>query len=311
MSTVSRAIQFSMSLQDKKFSLSLQQVEDGSTILRKFNAEGRLIEKSTFHSIKDKALQLELLASKVGGQIATKSSLAQLIRSAKELSEKCEHGELEVQRTLIYEVANFNRVADAILPLEGTPHFKRYLTMLTRGKLPPFTHKRTEASDYLWEIELLSQLRKCSITAEPSEPDIVASFEGVKLGIACKKVYSQANLSKTLSNGVKQIKNSREAGFVAFDISPSENVLRFAHKTEARTYLDNIVRDFITQHEHLFKKYLTAGRSLFAFVSTSALIEIGANELANTMRSTSIWFIPGVSPESEALFKRFFDKVMS
>lgn len=299
-----------MALENKKVSISLQLPQNGIAVQDGFRAEGSLINKDTFLSIKNKADRLEMLASKVGLQVATASCLAQLIRSAKELSDKWILRELEVPRSLIYDVAHFNRVASALLSLEGTPHFKLYLTMLTRGGLSPFAQKRSQANDYLWEAELLTFLRRCSIEVEPGEPDLVAIFEGKKVGIACKKIYSEANLEKVFSKGVAQIEKTFDFGFVAFDLLPYPGVLKAQNKDEARDKLARITDDFIKRHERHFQKYLSTGRSLFAFVSTFALVEIGDEDLADSLRSSSIWMIPGLPSEKEAMFRRFFAAFM-
>jgi hypothetical protein len=273
-------------------------------------------ESYTILSVKDKAVELEDLAKKEGVQVSPTCDLALLIQGAKELSENWLLGRWEhLTKPKLYASAHFNRVAEALLPLAGTSDFKFYLKKLTSGKLDLFARDRSQAKDFLWEAELLCLLRGSSIDAQLKEPpDIVANFEGNQLGIACKKIHSEKNVEKVFSNGVSQIESEFDFGIVAFnidDLVPENFVISAKNQEEAGKMLNKLNLKFIGHHERHFRKYLSSGRVLSAFVSISALVETLDEEVQiNNQRQSTIWMIPGLAPEKNKIFNNLYSRIM-
>lgn len=75
------------------------------------------------------------------------------------------------------------------------------------------------------EIELWRLLRDRGVDAELIEPpNIAATFPAGRLVIACKHLYSEANIEKVLSGAVHQIERSDSPGIVSFcpDADPQD-----------------------------------------------------------------------------------------
>ena len=62
----------------------------------------------------------------------------------------------------------------------------------------------SRGKDALWELDLLSFLRRRSIETVLREPDIVANFGFGDYPIACKKVYSEKGVETQMRKGVQQ-----------------------------------------------------------------------------------------------------------
>jgi hypothetical protein len=294
-----------------KVSINWHQLPSG-IVIPDGHVSSRLIEESdSFLLIKDKARKLEEIASKADIPIVETCDLAKYIHSAKELSDKwlCDKWE-EIPHSLLHEAVTLNRVANALFSVESTPYFVHYLKKLVGGQLSPFSQNRSEPNDHLWEVELLSILSKLSILAKPGEPDLVATFEGKEIGVACKKIYSEENFEKVLSNGVGQIERAFDAGFVAIDLLPPVGEIRAKNSVESGELISQLNCNFIKRHERHFRKYLSSGRVLSAFVSTSAIVRLGNEQLLSSQRQSTLWSLPGLPPEKDILFRLLGKEIM-
>lgn len=235
-----------------------------------------------------------------------------LVQSAKTLSDAwLMGGARDVTNDVLYNAAHLTRVADAASVLRGDPQCRSYLKRLASGNLDLLNRQRSEAKDILWELELLYIMRLHGIEAQLSEPpDIIANFSGATLGLACKKLYSEKNLEKVLSSGVAQIEANFEYGIVALnldDLLPRKKIfVRDDHDDLGRA-INDLNLEFLGRHERHFRKYLTAGRVLSAFVSTGCLgyVRNGGPGLNNARQSTG-WTIPGLQEDKQKVFRSFY-----
>jgi hypothetical protein len=216
---------------------------------------------------------------------------------------------------LMFRVSSLDRVADATLPLSDVPTRRAYLRKLTDGTLDLQKRERSLAKDTLWELELWSTLRGRSIDATLDErPDIVVNFEDAKVGIACKKLYSENNVEKVLSEVVVQIESSYDFGILAVnldDLILPGQVLRARTQKEMGEFIFNLNLQFLETHKRHFKKYLASGRVISALVSTSVLAAVSTeNPAFHIATQKTIWSIPGLVPEKEKQLKRLYAQVM-
>jgi hypothetical protein len=216
---------------------------------------------------------------------------------------------------LAFRVAQLDRIADAILPLAEVSDCARYLTALTSGTLDLLGREQSLAKDTFWEIELWSALRRRSVNATLHEPpDIVVQFEDAKIGIACKKLYSEKHVQNVLSEGVKQIESTYDFGIIAVNLDeliPPDHFLRLSSPQEALRVINDINTAFLNRHERHFRKYLASGRLLTAMVSTSVLADLlRLRARLNNVRQVTIWAIPGLPWKKEQQLYRFYRQSM-
>ncbi len=270
----------------------------------------------TYLAIKDKACAIEELYSDNGLLLPSTSDLARLIADAKTLSDSWLMNRTNgMLMTLLFRAVHLDRIADAILPLRSVPDRAKYLSVLTSGSLDLHGRERSLSKNILWELKLWAVLRRRSFDARLIEPpDIVVEFEDAKIGVACKKLYSEKHVQNILSEAVAQIEVSFDFGIIAVnldDLIPANQILRTPNQQTMGEFVNDLNVKFLRRHERHFRKYLASARLLSALVSTAVLADVfTADTRFNNARQSTIWTIPGLPPEKEKQLSRFYGKLM-
>jgi hypothetical protein len=269
--------------------------------------------KTNVLHVKSRAVEIEDLYADAGLTMSPTCGLAQLIDNAKLVADRWLTNQTANCTMIdVFYSLHLNRLADAILPLRDVPGKERYLNALTSGDLDCFSHQGSYAKNIFWELELWTILRRgCPSASLQDPPDIVLSLAGGTLGVACKKIYSEKNVEKVLSEAVRQVEGDFSVGVVALSLDeliPPETVLRVRNKMEMDRFLHKHIDDFITRHERHLRKYLSAGRLVSALVSVNVIADVLEWKVRfNNARSSLAWTIPGLPTEKEALLKQFRD----
>ncbi|PLW68274.1 hypothetical protein [Pseudohalioglobus lutimaris] len=118
-----------------------------------------------------------------------------------------------------------------------------YLRKMQSGDLDLLCRKISDAKGFLWELELCAKLQDLGFTcALRDPPDILVEFEGSVIAIPCKKVYSNKNVERVLSNAVKQVETSFDYGIAAInldDLIPEKVILKQASHSDAAESLND------------------------------------------------------------------------
>jgi len=271
----------------------------------------------TYLHIKEKALAVEELYADSGVPLASTADLARLIADAKTLSDSWLMGQAENHpMTLLFRVGHFDRIADAVLPLRDVPDRTRFLKALASGSLDLLERKESNAKDVLWELELWAILKRRSFVATLEEPpDLIVEFDDARIGIACKKLYSEKHVQNVLSQAVAQIEASFDFGIIAVnidDLVPANHILRTPTQETMGQYISNLNARFLGAHERHFRKYLAAGRVISVLVSTSVLADVYRDRPRfNNARQATVWTIPGLPTEKDRQLRNFYDRLMT
>ena len=268
-----------------------------------------------YFQIKQKALQVEELYLANGITIPSRSDLAALISSTKELSDSWHLGQVEkTSINLLFMMAHFNRIADAILFLENEKDCSKYLKVFISGHLNFLNRKKSRAKNILWEIELWASLKRMGFNVSLDEPDINIIFGDSKISIACKKFYSEGHVQNVLSKAISQIEADSDIGIVAInldDLVPEEVILKAPNQAVAAQVVNKFNEDFLKRHERHFQKYLTSGRIISALVSTAVLADFHqASTRFNNVRQATIWTIPGLPEKKDKILRKFYNQLM-
>lgn len=278
--------------------------------------EGSNSKKTNFLHIKSRAKEIEDLYASAGLAMSPACGLAQLIENAKTLANRWLSNKTADSSMIdVFYALHLDRLADAILPLRDVPGREKYLNALTSGELDCFSRQGSYAKNIFWELELWAILRKrCPSASLQDPPDIVLPLAGGTLGIACKKIYSENNVEKVLSEAVGQVEADFNVGVVALSLDeliPPETILRVRNKTEMDRLLHKHTDEFVARHERHFRKYLSSGRLVSALVSVSVIVHVLEWKVQfNNARSSLAWTISGLAPEKDALLKQFRDLVV-
>jgi hypothetical protein len=270
-------------------------------------------KKTNFLLVKEKAKEIEALYASAGLTISPACSLAQMIRNVKTLADRWLSNQTKNSSMIdVFYAIHLNRIAEAILPLHDVPNRKKYLKALTSGDIDCFSRQNSYAKNIFWEIELWSTLRRdCPSIYLQDPPDITLQLSGGILGISCKKIYSENNVEKVLSEAVGQVEADFDVGVVALnldELTPPGTILRVRNKMEMDSFLQKHTDEFIARHERHFRKYLASGRIVSALISVNVIADVLDWEVQfNNARSAIAWTIPGLELKKEALLKQFRD----
>lgn len=223
-------------------------------------------------TVKHRGISLQNLYHQNGLAINPTSGLAQLIGDATNLSDSWFCNDMSGVTALhLFSAAQLDRIATAALPLGMSDKAKALLTDLLSGSLDLLSRANSKAKNTLWELELWQVFSKLGMSASLEEPDIVVSFEGARIGIACKKIYSERNVSKVLSQAVSQIEGAFSFGLVALnldDLTPPNTILKAASINQISETIAGLNFEFLKRHERYLRNYLEPGRAIAILVSS-------------------------------------------
>jgi len=210
----------------------------------------------------------------------------------------------------IFDALYVNRIYSALLNLEDFQGKNKYLKDLLRSTLDFMEVSQSHSKNILFELEVTGSLRKIFKDTYLDEPDIVVPFKDGNVGIACKKIISENNFEKQLSNGVKQIKdNNFIFGIIAINIDnllPEKTILNAGTFNQASDILHNENMKFIKKYSGKFLKYLTENRILSVLIVSSTIADI-KNEKPkfNNISQSTIWTIQELEKEHKDKINQF------
>ena len=269
----------------------------------------------TYLHIKEKAKAIEQLYRDNAIPLPAECALAQLINDAKTLSDAWMMNKKEIANCqLLFRVFSLDRIADAVLPLVTVPDRARYLTVFTSGSLDLLQRDLSITKNILWELELWARLCEKGLSATLQEPDLVVHFEDATVGIACKKLYSDNNVAKVLSEAVGQIEATHDFGILAVnldDLVPAGKILTATTQAAMGKRIEQINRAFLVKHKGHFLRYLTPGRVISALVSTTLLADLSSqNPSFNIASHMTVWTVPGLTRSKKQQLDRFYVQLM-
>jgi hypothetical protein len=265
---------------------------------------------TNFLLVKERAQAIEQMYKDAGLQLARNSGLARFIANAKLLSDRWLSNDMnEATYEHMFALMHMQRIAQALLPLRGHASEVRYLKRLMSGEIDFFVRIASEAKDVLWELELwvrLQQRHKNVTLVDP--PDIVVKLTAGELGVACKKIYSEKNVSKVLSEAARQVKGY-DVGVVAInvdDLIPPQRILAVRDEQQMVTMLHDINAAFLQRNERHFRRYLGTERLVAALVSVNAIVDVRTwDPRFNNSQQSLVWMLPQLSEEKTKLMSQF------
>jgi hypothetical protein len=235
--------------------------------------------KTPYLAIKTKAEEIEALYANSRVELPRSCELSNLIENAKLYWENWFTVQTDnLDMAMLFRMLHLDRIATDILLLKDVEGREKYLRTFASGSLDFFKREKSSAKDLLWEIEVWAQLRrKFSSVSLEEPPDIVMHVDDAKIGIACKKLYSEKHVQNVLSQAVAQIEDSFDFGIVAInidDLHPTGKLVRVSDATGMNDFVQRLNGQFIQTHERHLRKYLSSGRLISAIVSTNVVVDI-------------------------------------
>lgn len=273
--------------------------------------------RSTFLELKKRATAIEDLFTEVNVRLRPDSGLGRMIQNAKDLWESWFLNESGGQTyEMLFVAMHLDRIAETMLSLKGEPEQAQYLKDILSGTLDFFERKKSHAKNIFWELEVWSRLRKKTKQVFLKEPpDVVVNFDDTRIGIACKKIYSERHVQNVLSQAVSQIEREFEFGIAAInidDLLPPQAILNLesSHAVAERLHQHN--GEFLRRHDRHFRKYLAKGRLISALISSCIISDVPYERPRfNNAWQWTVWTIPGLPKDHQVQLDRFYNIVMN
>lgn len=289
-----------------------QFASDGSAVQIGHTSEFSADRTNTFEAVANSAVRLRDTYSEAGLDLSRSPTLHALIDDTVALAAA------NVDDRQFYQLLSalqIQRISEAVLPLAGPPLVREKLAETLVGELNLLSRKRSKAKDTLWELELHRILSECGIRPRFAEPDLMVLLAGTDAGIACKKLYSEANVEKVLSQAIGQVERNCSSGIVALDIEdllPENAILQVPNSSGMAARLNAHNDAFMQRHERHLRKYLEPGRAISVVVSCAALVDIlDRTPRFYAARQTTMWNIPNHSPKQSSQVKAILVALLS
>ena len=264
-----------------------------------------------YQEIKVRALQIRDLFRRQNIQFNAASAIGVLLKDAEVLADTFIAGQSGASEfKILMNAAHLDRMADALLLLEGEANCNVYLNKLTSKSLNFLGRIPSQAKDIYWEIELWALLkRNFSNVRLVDPPDIILDTPDGPLAIACKKIYSKKNVARQLSSAVKQLEIFDGIGIAAInidDLVPADALLRSKTTVEMLRFIDAENIRFLSLCHRPIQQYFENGRLSAVAVCTNLLAEITHDGTRfNNARQMTIWAWPHVPPAVSNRLKSF------
>lgn len=290
----------------------LELLADGTLTQVGLTSEFSAERTNTFEVVVGDAVRLRGLYAELGLPLSKSPTLLKLIEETETLASAVEEERTFAQ---LLSALQIQRISEAILPLAGTPQAHEKLAETLDGGISFLSRTRSKAKDTLWELELHRVLSACGINTRFAEPDLIVALAGSDAGVACKKLYSEANVEKVLSQAIKQIERNCSSGIVALDIEdllPENVILQVPNSQGMATRLNTHNDSFMQRHERHLRKYLEPGRAISVVVSCGAIVDIlDRSPRFYTARQTTMWNIPVNSPSQSSQVSAILKALLS
>lgn len=267
--------------------------------------------QNSFVEIKQMAIEVDGMFHEAGIVLNPTCSLRQLIEDAKLLADTSVDGSVDSsERSVHMRGCLALRITQAILSLKDEPNITSHLSRLGSGSLNLFKKGESTVKNFFWEIETFASLKRHGLNPLFEEPDLSVSIDGVQIGVACKKIYSEKNVGKVLSNAAAQIATRKRPGIVAINLDDlhqlDEPITGSTYGSINQALSDFNVR-FIGKHERHLRKYLGSSRITACMISSHHYGDATAEQARlNNYSETTCWAIPNLGGERQRLSDAFY-----
>ncbi|WP_155651199.1 hypothetical protein [Burkholderia stagnalis] len=220
----------------------------------------------------------------------------------------------QIDPLTVVQAGHAHRITAAVLHALDNPAAHQTLHRMHAKPFVLGSVERSTGKDLLWELELYYRLSLQGTTVRLEEPDLIADFEPWPCSIACKKIYSEKNLDRTLAKGASQIAKSGNHGIVALnieDLVPTEQ-LRVCRTTgELLEIGRSTAAAFCTRNASKLRKLVDLGKVdgyLVALAVSAQVLESTTGFV--TLHWATIWTTqeaPAGTSERLAEVKKSFD----
>jgi hypothetical protein len=183
------------------------------------------------------------------------SVLHKLFADARKLDKQWTQSKTSPNLVTGINAAYAEKIARIISTLNDEPGIDEALQRISGADVNLSNRSKSQGKDALWELSLLTALKRRMPAQLIDPPDIVVDFGFGNYSIACKKIYERKSLVSRLRDGAKQIRESENPGFIALnidDLLPGEQILTSQTPASALQMLSKEIREFVEDESGAF-----------------------------------------------------------
>lgn len=260
-------------------------------------------EVTTYAQIAAKTNQVRQIYERRGLSLHPLSVLSQYFDKAVQLATAFAEGTKNGSIHDVLAMTHANRISDAILGVANEALAQELLFRIGKKDMDLDLRVPSQGKDALWELELLSFLRRNGAKAWLQEPDIVVSLDGIDYPIACKKVNSEANVIDQVRKGCKQLSSFGVGGIVALNIDalvPDNTVLRGQTDQLAGGVLRKLTEDFLDRNILKLQEAIAGEKCDAMIFSVTSPADIAtAKPRFNLQNETMFWSVADRNPSGK------------
>ena len=234
------------------------------------------------------------------------SALGSLFRKAPLLNEQWEVQSNSQDILTLMQADDAVRIAAAVEEVLDDPDAVEPIRRITKSDMQLTTRQLSQGKDALWELDLLSFMRRRGVPARMQEPpDLVVTLPGAlgDYGIACKKVHSEKSVEKQLQKGCRQLADMGGPGVVAFnldDMTPARAILVRPTRQAASDHLHGLNIAFMKRHQRQFQDAVLSGRCDGVLLSTTVQTDVeGMSPRFNRITEVTLWTVESAPPGAQ------------
>ncbi len=231
----------------------------------------RMSSKEYSEIKRDIELALDLLTAR-GITLKPRSELAQLFKDGLDFFDEWSLGTPNSPLVKLIRFMNCGLIASALTELGDDLKSTDSLSRVVRKLSDPAGRSQSPGKDSLWEIMLAASIKRAGVRLSFQEPDLVVHLEFGEYSIACKKVYSDANVKNQLKKGSSQIRKATREGLIALnldDLLPGHSIMAAGNLQESMKRLVTFHDEFISRHRSEFETAVSGGKVDGILISTT------------------------------------------
>lgn len=257
-----------------------------------------LNEPKTFHDVAHSVSLAKAILADLNIKVGESSVLHKIFQDSIKTSVFWEESKDKLNFKMALNLLYADVITSAIINLQDDPALRIPLDRIARSDITRGGRSPSRGKDALWELVLLDSMRKASIVAKLIDPpDIVADMSFGRYSIACKKVYSDANVEKQLRIGIRQVIESGNKGIVAFNLdnlTPEDSILSKSDGEGSLRRLAAFNDEFVERHRWAFQDAVKAKKIDGILVSTSVPADIKTDvRRLNNLSQYTFWTLTG------------------
>lgn len=249
----------------------------------------------TYEQLAETVRRVQAALEARGLRCRPNSALGFIFKKAHRLSENWKSGQEGI--LTLMQADDAIRIAAAVEGAFDEPGATQAIQRITKSDMHLTTRQLSQGKDALWELDLLSYLKKQGVPVCMQEPDLVVDLPSPwgAYGIACKKVYGENSVASQLRKGCHQLRATGNPGVVAFnldDITPEKSILVQPTRQAANEFLYRRNLAFLRRHQEEFEESVMKGQCDGVLLSTTSQADIaGMSPRFNRITELTLWTV--------------------